>query len=162
MDSGKPAAYLPFTSQIRRTLTVTTCLQTTITAINCPDPRSLVSTPDGRLTVGIPAANTNGAFSPIGTTVAVTCGDAGTDPATIGAGIVFDFDTVPQAIQDVDNFPPGNFEMFTMTCQPSGLWLVSMQAVPAPPTPVSGIISAPGAIQCNGCIGMLNAYCTPG
>uniref|UniRef100_A0A914VJJ4 C6 domain-containing protein n=1 Tax=Plectus sambesii TaxID=2011161 RepID=A0A914VJJ4_9BILA len=132
-------------------------LTTTTTAPVCPDPMPLFATPDGFAKVVIPAANTNGATTPAGTTISVTCEDAGNNPAVIGAGLTVTFDTIGTHIQDAGNFNT-DFEEFSLTCQPTGLWLFDILGIKTAPG-FSGIVSTPGAALCQACVGTPTSYC---
>uniref|UniRef100_A0A914XJ26 Uncharacterized protein n=1 Tax=Plectus sambesii TaxID=2011161 RepID=A0A914XJ26_9BILA len=136
----------------------TTMTTTTTTAPVCPDPMPLFAAPDGFAKVVIPAANTNGATTPAGTTISVTCEDAGTNPAILGAGLTVTFDTIGTHIQDAGNLPPGGFEEFSLTCEPSGLWLFDILGILTAPGN-SGIVSAPGAAVCQACVGQVAPFC---
>uniref|UniRef100_A0A914VLR9 C6 domain-containing protein n=1 Tax=Plectus sambesii TaxID=2011161 RepID=A0A914VLR9_9BILA len=135
-------------------------LTTTTTAPMCPDPMPLFATPDGFVKVVIPAANTNGATTPAGTTISVACDDAGTNPATVGAGLTVTFDTIGTNIMDGDNLN-GSFEEFSLTCEPTGLWLFDITGITGGPGPqsYSGIVSAPGAALCQACLGPVMPWC---
>uniref|UniRef100_A0A914XG76 C6 domain-containing protein n=1 Tax=Plectus sambesii TaxID=2011161 RepID=A0A914XG76_9BILA len=134
-------------------------LTTTTIAPVCPDPMPLFATPDTLVMIVIPAANTNGATTPVGTTISVSCEKAGSS-AAIGSGLTVTFDTIGTHIQDANNLNLG-FEMFSLTCQPSGLWLFDIGAIAGAPGPTSfsGIVSAPGAALCQGCLGPPTPYC---
>uniref|UniRef100_A0A914XE66 Uncharacterized protein n=1 Tax=Plectus sambesii TaxID=2011161 RepID=A0A914XE66_9BILA len=118
----------------------------------------------------IPAANTNGAFTPVGTTISILCTEGPVvDPAVVGAGVRFLFDTLGTRIQNNNEVPgPGpppqmNFETYTMTCTSSGEWQFNIfefsLAVTQPP--LSGIITGAGAVECLECPAVINPYCTP-
>uniref|UniRef100_A0A914VAZ3 C6 domain-containing protein n=1 Tax=Plectus sambesii TaxID=2011161 RepID=A0A914VAZ3_9BILA len=128
--------------------------------IVCQDPAPLFSSPDEFVKIVIPAANTNGATTPVGGVVTVTCENANTNPALIGSGLTVSFDTNGQNVQNFDNFN-GGFEQFTLTCQSSGLWFFDIfgDSVKPGPAMFSGIVSTPGAALCQGCYGQIAPYC---
>uniref|UniRef100_A0A914XMM7 Uncharacterized protein n=1 Tax=Plectus sambesii TaxID=2011161 RepID=A0A914XMM7_9BILA len=117
----------------------------------------------------IPAANTNGAFTPVGTTISILCTEGPVvDPAVVGAGVRFLFDTLGSRIQNNNQVPgpgvgPTNFETYTMTCTASGEWqfnIFEYSAAVVQPA-LSGIITGAGAVECLECFLVLNPYCSP-